>query len=182
MSPPTAHLKYSNTAYSMLGLVIQAVSGMPYEAFVLQRIPRSLNMEDTMFHPGPEHAGRLADGHIVPPYERRFERTPQQDLRAYTPCGMLVSTPTDVLEIARIQWTENDLAPEATRREMHRVHLMDPDLPGWQSGYGLGWRLTRAGDRVIAGHSDSIPGSGTRDGQGAPGVLHHDPAHVCLGQ
>jgi CubicO group peptidase (beta-lactamase class C family) len=159
VAAPLVHLKYSNAAYSMLGLVIQTVSGLAYEDFVSERLLRPLGMDDTVFALRPEHRERFAHGHVMPPYERRFERAPHQELKAFSACGMLASTPADVLKIARLQWTANSLLPAATRDEMHRLHLMDPSLPGWRMGYGLGWRLSRYGDRVYAGHGGAYIGN-----------------------
>ncbi len=159
VAPPMVHLKYSNAAYSMLGLVIEHASGTPYEAFVNERLLRPLDMHDTVFDLGPEHRDRFARGHAMPPYQRRFEATAHQDLKAFSACGMLASTPSDVLRLARLQWSNEALVPRATRDEMHRLHLMDPEVPGWQTGYGLGWRLARHGNRVYAGHGGAYLGN-----------------------
>jgi CubicO group peptidase (beta-lactamase class C family) len=159
VAPPMVHLKYSNAAYSMLGLVIRAVSGIPYERFVTERLLRPLGMRDTIFELDAERQGRFAYGHAMPPYQRGFEQTEHQDLRAFSACGMLASTAEDALGLARLQWTESPLLPAATRDEMHRVHLMDPAVSGWRTGYGLGWRLVRHGDRVYASHGGAYLGN-----------------------
>lgn len=159
VAAPLVHLKYSNAAYSMLGLVIQEVAGTTYEDFVTERLLRPLGMDDTVFALRPEHRGRFAHGHVMPPYERRFERAPHQELKAFSACGMLASTAADVLKIARLQWNGSPLLPPATRDEMHRPHLMDPSVTGWRMGYGLGWRLNRYGDRVYAGHGGAYIGN-----------------------
>jgi CubicO group peptidase (beta-lactamase class C family) len=157
--PPMMHVKYSNVAYSMLGLVIRAASGVPYEHFMNESLLRPLGMHNTTFQLESELQDRLARGHIIPVYQRRFEPTPQQNLRAYSSCGMLASTMADVLKLAQLQWAANPLLPELTRREMHRVHLMNAFPPGWNVGFGLGWRLSRHGDQIYSGHEGSYMGN-----------------------
>lgn len=159
VAAPMVHLKYSNAAYSMLGLVVEASSGVPYEKFVLDRILRRLGMDDTRFHLEPADDDRFARGHFMPPLQRRFEEAPHQDLKAFTACGMLLSTPSDLLKLARAQWSEPALLSAPLAAEARRVQLIDPETPGWRMGYGLGWRQIRRGDRIYIGHSGAYLGN-----------------------
>jgi CubicO group peptidase (beta-lactamase class C family) len=131
----------------MLGLVIEHVSGVAYEAFVADRLLAPLGLRDTAFYLNAAQEARYAPGHTMPPYEHRFVRAPYQDLKSWNACGMLASTTQDVLALARLQWRLGPLLPEATRNEMHRLHSMDTDVTVWRIGYGLGWRLYRYGTR-----------------------------------
>ncbi len=157
VAAPMVHLKYSNAAYSMLGLVVRAATGAPYEEFVRERILTPLGMTATGFDPGDDRP--VAQGHYIPPLQRRFEQTPHQDLRAFSACGMLLSTAADVLKLARAQWAGPSLLPPALAAEARRVQLIDPEIPGWKVGYGLGWRQLRRGDRVYIGHSGGYLGN-----------------------
>ncbi|HLJ61614.1 MAG TPA: serine hydrolase domain-containing protein [bacterium] len=159
VAAPMMHLKYSNAAFSMLGLVVEAAAGGAYEAFVLDRIVRPLGMGATRFHLTGDAGQPFAQGHFIPPLERRFEPTPHQELRAYSACGMLLSTPTDVLALAKAQWAPPSLLSPGVAAEARRVHLIDPEVPGWKVGYGLGWRQLRRGERVYIGHSGSYLGN-----------------------
>jgi len=116
-------------------------------------------MHDTAFYLTLEQEARFARGHTMPPHARRFEQAPYQDLNSWNPCGMLASTASDVLALARLQWTPGFLLSEDTRDEMHRLHSMDTDAPPWTIGYGLGWRLYRFGDRIYAGHGGGYIGN-----------------------
>jgi CubicO group peptidase (beta-lactamase class C family) len=156
---PMEYIKYSNAAISLLGLVIDQVAGVPYETFVTDRVLAPLGARDTTFYLSAEQEARYAPGHTTPPYARRFDPAPYQDLRSWNACGMLASTTADVLRLARAQWRPGTLISEATRNEMHRLHSMDTDAPGWRIGYGLGWRLYRYGDRIFAGHGGAYVGN-----------------------
>ena len=46
-APPGSRTRYSNVAYRVLGLVLEAVTGQSYEAMVTERILRPLGMYDT---------------------------------------------------------------------------------------------------------------------------------------
>ncbi len=76
---------------------------------------------------------------------------------------MLVATPEDTLQIARMQWGPQDLLAASTLEEMRRLQLLDlhEGAPGgdWKLGYGLGWRLVRYGDTVFAGHGGGYVGN-----------------------
>ena len=159
VAAPMEYIKYSNAAISMLGLVIEHVSGVTYEAFVADRLLAPLGLRDTAFYLNAAQEARCAPGHTMPPYEHRFVRAPYQDLKSWNACGMLASTTQDVLALARLQWRLGPLLPEATRNEMHRLHSMDTDVTVWRIGYGLGWRLHRYGDEVFAGHGGAYVGN-----------------------
>jgi len=159
--PPMCQVKYSNAAYSMLGYLIEAASGVPYEAFVQAEILDRLGMRETAFHLSDAQRAVFAQGHFMPPFERRFAPTPHQELRSFTACGMLASTPRDLLRFARQHWSPaaDALVRPDTRDEMRRVQLMDTSTPGWHSAFGLGWRLVRRGERVFVGHGGSYLGN-----------------------
>lgn len=156
---PMEYIKYSNAAISMLGLVIEHTSGVPYETYLAERLLAPLGLRDTAFYLNAAQEARYAPGHTMPPYEHRFVRAPYQDLKSWNACGMLASTTRDVLALARLQWTLGPLLSEATRNEMHRLHSMDTDVAVWRVGYGLGWRLHRYGNEIYAGHGGAYVGN-----------------------
>ena len=45
--PANSRFKYSNIGFGLLGLVVEAVTGAPYEAHIAERILRPLGLEDT---------------------------------------------------------------------------------------------------------------------------------------
>jgi CubicO group peptidase (beta-lactamase class C family) len=47
---PGTRFSYSNTAYVLLGLIVQKVSGMPFDEFVRRRIFNPLNMKNSTFN------------------------------------------------------------------------------------------------------------------------------------
>ena len=62
--PPNTQHTYSNAGYSLLAQVVESVAGMPFTAFMQQRIFRPLGMESSMVYTGPPmDIPRLAKGY-----------------------------------------------------------------------------------------------------------------------
>ena len=156
---PMTHLKYSNAAYAMLGLVVEATSGTSYEDFVTDRILQPLQMKDTVFHLTPGLEERFAHGHIIPSFQRRFGQAPHQELKAFSAAGMLASTTGDLLRFAQSQWSNTRLVSTETMNEMHRLHNIDRS---WNTGWGLGWNLKRQAGKTFSGHGGGYLGNRNR--------------------
>ncbi len=159
VAPPMTHAKYSNASISMLGLIVASVTDTTFEEHMQTAVLDPLGMTDTYFYLPDGMEDRFAPGHTMPPDEERFLEAPHHDLKSWNACGMLLSTPADTLKLAAAQWAPDSPWSEATRREMHRLHNMDADEPGWTLGYGLGWRPQRHGDRIFPGHAGGYVGN-----------------------
>jgi len=61
--PPNLVFSYSNVGYSLLGHLVQEVSGKPFERYVTEQLFRPLGMTDTRFAAMPSPRGSLAVGH-----------------------------------------------------------------------------------------------------------------------
>ena len=57
---PGSQYAYCNAGTNTAGRIIEVVSGISYEEFMLQRLLRPLGMVDTTFRPSPEQLTRLA--------------------------------------------------------------------------------------------------------------------------
>jgi CubicO group peptidase (beta-lactamase class C family) len=166
--PPETQWKYSNLALALAGEVISAVSGIPYESYIETHILQPLGMSETLVHtPDAVHPG-LAVG-----YSRRLprqvrQRSPHTDAQALTSAFNMASNVEDLARFIMLQFrtdaegTAEDrsqiLAPR-TLREMHRVHWLEPD---WQSGWGLGFAVTRQGNKTLIGHGGAVQGHRTQ--------------------
>ena len=60
VAAPGEQFVYSDLNFMLLGEIVARVSGMPLDLFAAQRIFESLGMEETMFRPPAELAGRIA--------------------------------------------------------------------------------------------------------------------------
>lgn len=79
---PGTDRKYSNIGFDILGAVVQQVSGMPYERYMMDHILQPLGMTDaTFFYPDVTqplrtwgHNGKASEKYTTPwyPYDRRW--------------------------------------------------------------------------------------------------------------
>jgi CubicO group peptidase (beta-lactamase class C family) len=159
--PPEVRFKYSNLALTVAGMVVEAVSGEPYAAYVQRNIFDPLGMKDSSFDrdvPG------LARG-----YGRRMPDGTRQkfgfvDARAMAPATGLTSTVGDMAKFVSAQFRKGprggaQIVSTGGLRRMHRVRLLENN---WTSGYGIGFSVRREKDRVYVGHGGSYPGYTTQ--------------------
>jgi len=157
---PESQWKYSNLAMAMLGEVVSAISGLPYARYVERRILEPLGMRHTLVEGIAFDDPRLARG-----YGRRFPRAPRQpreagDIGGLIPAGNMASTVEDLARFAMLQFrtaagSETPVLAGTTLNEMQRMHWLEP---GWQAGWGLGFRIFREDGRVCFGHGGLVPG------------------------
>lgn len=152
---PHQAFHYSNLAYALLGQVIARVEGCSWEDALRRRVLDPLGMGDTGLT--PQDATR-ALGYLVHPFSGTLTLEPRFELRSTGPVGGLWSTVADMARYAAFvaEPDERVLAAE-TLEEMCRPLIMT-DTQTWTGAYGLGFGLTRLGDRVLAGHGGAMPG------------------------
>ncbi len=157
---PNETFKYSNIGYALLGLVIEAVSGLPYNAYVKAHIVDHLGLRDT----GPEtdaHAhDRLATGYTArrPGMTRR--PSPDVSTRALSPATGFYSTAEDLCRYAAAHFMGDDmLLSDAAKREMQQPYWT---IEQADERYGLGFAVVEIGERRMIGHGGGFPGHTTR--------------------
>jgi D-alanyl-D-alanine carboxypeptidase len=161
---PDARWKYSNLALTLAGEIVAAVAGMPWADYVEGEVLAPLGMTATLARtPAPDHPG-LARG-----YGRRLPdgtRTvsPFTDTRGIAPSANMTTSVRDLARFAMLQFRDGpaggaQVLAGATLREMQRVHWLDPD---WKGGWGLGFRVQRAGERTVIGHGGALRGFRTQ--------------------
>ena len=141
--PTDRYYQYSNFGMALLGEIVSAASGIPYDSYVRQRILEALGMTDTTTDiPVRLAGGRLATGHT--PLDRSGQRHELAlfQTRALAPAAGYASTVEDLARFATWQFSllgsargstagsspgASILRP-STLREMHRVHWIDPEL------------------------------------------------------
>ena len=152
--PPGERFEYSNTNYVLLGMVIEAASGLSYEAYLRETILAPLGLKETGYDDLTVVLPRRAAGYRRGRAQWR-NAVPMAASSAFA-AGALYSTVDDLLA-----WDEA-LAGPRLLSESSRAAMFDDR----GTGYGLGWFVSRAfgkpgepasGHRVV-GHAGSIPG------------------------
>ncbi|MGC1176907.1 MAG: serine hydrolase [Candidatus Saccharimonadales bacterium] len=152
-------LKYSNYGYSLLGCVIEAVSGVTYHDFVVQYIVKPLGLKNT----GPEYAANIKDqivtGYSRPdlPDKRRLAFV-QIDTRAMAAATGFYATSEDICTYFTAQIVgSGKLLSDESKNEMQRMQWQAEYVAEKQE-YGLGLRIDHIKHRYLIGHGGGFPG------------------------
>ncbi|MGW4505229.1 serine hydrolase domain-containing protein [Streptomyces sp. NPDC004436] len=153
LTPGSRH-HYSNPGYTLLGSLVEALRGKPWEEALRAEVLEPLGLDRTSASPRAPHAG----GWAVHPWADVMMPEPLEDLGLMAPAGQLWSTTRDLARFADFLLRGDDrvLSAESVR-EMRRPAA--PPEPGLADlGYALGLQLTAHGERRLVGHSGSLPG------------------------
>ncbi|MFD7556850.1 serine hydrolase domain-containing protein [Streptomyces sp. NPDC059835] len=145
---------YSNPGYTLLGSLVEALRGRPWEEVLRSEVLEPLGLSRTSGAPQAPNAG----GWAVHPWADVMMPEPLEDLGLMAAAGQLWSTTRDLARFADflLRGDERVLSAESVREMRTAVSPPEPGLA--DIGYGLGMQLTAQGERRLAGHSGSLPG------------------------
>jgi CubicO group peptidase (beta-lactamase class C family) len=157
--PPNDRFKYSNIAFSLLGLVIEAVTGESYASYTRRAIVERLGLRDTGAETDDHARERLVTG-----YTGVWAGMPRVALED-VPTGAMAaatgfySTANDLLDYgAAHAFGHEELLSDDAKREMQGAY--------WATGsgdrYGLGLAVEEIDGLHVVGHGGSFPGHSTR--------------------
>jgi len=158
--PVQERFKYSNVAYSLLGLVVAAAAGEPYNDYVAREIVQRLGLTRTGPELDPARAGEYAAGYTALSYAD--ERLPIEhvDTRAMSAATGFYGTAEDVCRYASAHFLGDErLLSDDAKRRMQRDQWA---VEGTDGAYGLGLAVQPVGDRRMLGHGGGYPGHITR--------------------
>ena len=139
---PNARFEYSNTGYAVLATIVEQASGMPFAAFLQERIFAPLEMKSTCTF-SPEWASQpenLATGYI----SGRRRRSPDYLDSVLGDKGMY-STVEDLYK-----WDQALYTQRLVKRETLEEAFAGSGLTKNKEDYGYGWRIRQVdcGDTV----------------------------------
>jgi D-alanyl-D-alanine carboxypeptidase len=153
--------KYSNHGFGLLGLIIEAVTGEPYGAWIAREVVAAAGLERTV-PDGPIAAGvpRSLGHGIRTLLGQRFVIDNTGTTGGLAAATGFASTAGDLVRFFA------QLAPDASnvwltaaaRREMTRRHWRVPDV-SVERHYGLGTMHAGEGDWAWFGHAGGFPGT-----------------------
>jgi len=152
---PEVRWKYSNLAFTLAGMVVEAASGEPWAQYVEKHILKPLGMNNTSID---KQVADLATG-----YGRRMPdgsrmKMAFMDTKGIAPAAGLTSTVEDMARFVSAQFHQGKAGPllsGATLREMHRVRVLENN---WTRGNGLGFAVSRINGKTYVGHGGSLAG------------------------
>jgi CubicO group peptidase (beta-lactamase class C family) len=145
---------YSNPGFATLGALIEKMRERPWSEALAEEILAPLAMSRTSFLPQAPHA----QGWAVHPWADALLPEAVHSVGVMAPAGQLWSTVEDLSRFAAfLAGGADEVLPAATIAEM-RAPASAPSTDTWDLGYGLGMQTYRAGGRLLAGHTGSMPG------------------------
>lgn len=152
-------LKYSNYGYSVLGLLIQEVTGKSYNNYVTENIVKPLKLNNI----GPDFTPNIKDKLAIG-YTRKINkhRLPIDDVctNAMSAATGFYSTAEDMCTYFTAQFVgSGKLINDESKKEMQRTQwrATKPNQ-NMQEDYGLGIEIEYLGDRKTISHGGGFPG------------------------
>jgi CubicO group peptidase (beta-lactamase class C family) len=157
---------YSNSSYSILGRIVEVLTGQTFEEALRERLFAPLGLEHSVSFAEEALLHPTAVGHTPDPEDesRRIVAAPWGLGRAFGPMGSaLVASAGDVLRFVRLH-VDGGTAPGGERllsetsvaaMQAEQIRLVDDVLGG---AWGLGWILDRWGELDVIGHDGNSIG------------------------
>jgi CubicO group peptidase (beta-lactamase class C family) len=145
---PGERFDYSNSAYEILGSVVEHVSGQSLDGFLQARVFGPLNMTSTFSQPNPE---RLTDPNLAHSYikeDGQLERYDSDPLDRIVGSGSEYSTVEDMALYDQALYTDQLIKQSVLAEAFQPATLNDGSL----SNYGFGWELGEYNGQQYIGH------------------------------
>ena len=166
---------YSNVGFGVLGALVAARRGAPWDVVVRDELLEPLGMRRTTTRP----AAPAASGLAVHPWSDLVLNEPEHNAGAMAPAGQLWSTVEDLARWAAFVGGDGgDLLSAETLATMREPRAVTETTEGpWGAAYGLGLQVWNVEGRRSFGHGGSMPGflaflECTPDGDGAVGFAN----------
>ncbi len=154
--PPGERWAYNETGYSLLGMLIEKVSGKTYEQFLRERIFAPLGMRDTRLDNSAEIIPNRADGYTW--HNNGFRNAERPNPTLSFSIGGLISTVLDLAKWDAALYTEKLLKKSTLEQMWTNTKLNNGQIV---SDYGLGFNLTPFRGHKRVGHSGGHTGFAT---------------------
>lgn len=160
--PASTYFQYSNLGLTLLGEIVQEVSGMPYDTYVQEQVLTPLGLTNTRTElPEALYGQELAIGYSAMHRDGSRQKVNFFQANGIKPAAGYSSTVEDLGKFASwnlrlIDTTTAEILKPATLRNMHNVHWTDPDFDTY---WGLGFSVYQGPDgSKWVGHGGSCPG------------------------
>lgn len=160
--PASKWFQYSNLGLSLLGEIVEEVSGVSYDEYIQKHILTPMGLEDTHTEmPEDLYGNKLAVGYSS--IKRNGER---ENVNLFQANGIKAAAgfSSNVLDLAKFaSWqfrlldtTTTEIIKPSTLKNMYNVHWVDPD---WNVNWGLGFNVSKGTDgKKTVSHGGSCPG------------------------
>ncbi len=143
---PNTKFQYSGGGYTILQLIIEEVSQMPFHKFMKKKVFRPLKMRNTSFNLSPKLLNKSAI-----PYDDNEKRLPFEYFTAQGAAGLHI-TLNDFILFA------NEILNKHSILSSQSIDLMTTPTKVSKGNYGLGFSILKFGPLTFKGHSGSNTG------------------------
>ena len=158
--PPAERFKYSNIAYSLLGSIIEAASGQPYNSYVTEQIVVRLGLRNTGPELDPSRLSEFATAYSALAYHDERRPIELVDTASMSPATGFYSTADDLVRYASAHFVGDErLLTDGAKRLMQHP---ESTIGAGEDEYALGLDSTDVGGRRLLGHGGGWPGHITR--------------------
>jgi CubicO group peptidase (beta-lactamase class C family) len=155
--PPGTQYRYSNTAYALLALIVEARSGNTFARFLQENIFRPLKMSHTLaYEQGLSVVPNRAYGYS--PEGRGFKRTDQSLTSSVLGDGGIYSSVADLYKWDQALYTDKLVS----RKLLKLAFTPGPATEHPNTGYGFGWFIGQYRGLREIWHSGNTIGFTTR--------------------
>jgi CubicO group peptidase (beta-lactamase class C family) len=154
--PVGATWQYSNANYNTLGMVVQAVSGQPYETYVREHILAPLHMRNSLMSVAEAKASGLVTG-----YRYWFGHPFAAELpfnRGNLPAGGLISSVEDMGHYLSAQLNQGRYGKKTIVSAAGIAELQRAGVPTGHDGvsYAMGWDVRETNGIPVLSHDGSM--------------------------
>ena len=160
--PASTYFQYSNLGLTLLGEIVEQVSGISFTDYVEENILKPLQLNETRTQlPESLYGNQLAIGYSS------LDRTGQRKkVKLFQANGIMAAAgfSSNVLDLGKFaSWqfrlmdsTITEIIKPSTLKYMQQVHWTDPD---WKTTWGLGFAVSKGSDGTKwVSHGGSCPG------------------------
>ena len=168
LHPPGENFSYSNSAYVVLGRVVEVIESTTWAQVVVSRLLQPLGMDHSIVDPRESLRFRVAMGHVPDPDS---DGKPILANLCYLPLStgpvgsLLTMSASDLVKFSQLHLNNgiasdgSGLISEASVKAMQESQILLPNL-SWRTitGWGLGWFLQNDGSYGFVGHDGATRG------------------------
>lgn len=165
VSIPGTAFSYSNSAYSLAAYLVEAFTGQDWWETLESHLLHPAGFDLAFVHDARDPRAALAtvSGHTVDLPSRSIDPVDFYVEPALTPAGGLAGSATDLVNFARAFMGADDAALDTDIADPRTLHEMGRSVPaadpfGMADGWGAGWALHLADDRLWYGHDGTLDG------------------------
>ncbi|PJJ79617.1 serine hydrolase domain-containing protein [Mucilaginibacter auburnensis] len=140
---------YSNLGVGLLGIVLEKISGKPYERMAQEVICTPLQMKNTA-----QHLSRIQNDRFTTVYDDNGEMTAAWDFDALAACGALRSSVSDLATYVKANMVKGQGKLSKAFDLTHQITYTSTDTK-----IGLGWHIIKIGGVDYTFHNGGTYGS-----------------------